>query len=81
MDFLPSCGFTGLVVRQCDFVMESVSWDPDMYRVRLNGEQTQFTADRNRVLVGSALENLSPAAICKYFVAQHLIFNNSLLWS
>lgn len=34
--------------------MDSVSWDPDMERVGLSGEEMQeFTADRNRVSVGS----------------------------
>lgn len=41
-------------MRQCDFVMDSVSWDSDLERVGLSGEEMQeFIADRNRVSVGS----------------------------
>jgi len=39
------------------------------------GEMLVVAADRNRVPAEDLiLENLSPAAICKYFMAQHLIF-------
>lgn len=39
--------------------MDSVSWDPDMQRVRLSGEEMQeSTADRNGASVGSGPGNL-----------------------